>query len=201
MIKKISRNRCYLLYPKFPSTFNVSDQFTYPELYENYILTTASKSARGHAKNMAVALQQLIENMKIPSLIFMGDTAAAWLSQENDYAPVKEAMDFLEANKTGKKFNGGLQINTENLHLFIPHLFWLVRCNAALPIFYLMNEEQTILANFCQYGNLHFSALNKRADTLFNKQLPQSGLTIFTGSYCYESFGKEGRVPGRGLKV
>ena len=201
MIKKISRRRCYQLYPKFPSTFNISDQFTYPDLYKSYILTTASKSAKGHAKNIAFALQYLVESMNIPSLIFMGDTGAAWLSQDNDYAPVKEAMDFLEGEKVGKKFNGGLKVTAEDLTTFIPHLFWLVRCNAALPIFYLMNEDQTVLANFCQYGNIHISPLNKRADKLFHKHLPQSGLTIFTDLYCYDSFGKAGKLNGRRIVV
>ena len=201
MIKKISRERCYGMYPEFPSTFAVSDQFTYPDLYKSYILTVESKSAKGHAKNVAAALRHLAESMNIASLIFLGDTHAAWLSQENDYGPVKEAMQFLKAEKVGKKFNGGLQIKTEHLTAFIPHLFWLVRCNAALPIFYFMNEEQTVLANFCQYGNIHFSTLNKRADNLFNKHLAQSGLQIFTDAYCYESFSKAGKITGRGLSV
>ena len=201
MIKKISRDRCYGMYPKFPSTFAVSDQFTYPELYKNYTLTVESKSAKGHAKNIAVALQQLAKGMNITSFIFLGDTGAAWLSQENDYGPVKEAMQFLEAEKIGKKFNGALQVKTEDLSVFIPHLFWLVRCNAALPIFYFMNEEQTVLGNFCQYGNIHFSTLNKGDDKLFHKHFTQSGLKIFTDTYCYESFSKAGKIAGRGLSM
>jgi len=201
MIKKISRERCYGMYQKFPSTFAVSDQFTYPDLYKSYILTVESRSAKGHAKNIAAALEKLAENMRIPSLVFLGDTGVPWLSQQNSYSPVKEAMQFLEAEKIGRQFNGGLQIKTENLHSFIPHLFWLVRCNAALPIFYFMNEEQTVLANFCQYGNIHFSVLAKKADALFNKALAQSGLQIFEGTYCYESFSKAGKVAGRGLNV
>lgn len=201
MIKKISRERCYGMYPKFPSTFAVSDQFTYPDLFKSYTLTVESKSAKGHAKNIAVALQQLAVSMNITSFIFLGDTGVAWLSQENDYGPVKEAMQFLEAEKIGKKFNGGLQVKTEDLIGFIPHLFWLVRCNAALPIFYFMNEEQTVLGNFCQYGNIHFSTLNKSADKLFHKHLAQSGLKIFTDTYCYESFSKTRKITGRGLSV
>ncbi len=201
MIKKINRERCYWLYPKFPSTFAVSDQFTYPDLYESYILSVPSKSAKGHAKNIAAALQQLAVNMNITSLIFLGDTAAPWLSQENEYAPVKESLQFLEAEKVGRKFNGGLQIKTKDLAVFIPRLFWLVRCNAALPIFYLMNEDQTILANFCQYGNIHLSTLTKKADALFNKQLPTSGLYLFEEAYCYESFGKAGKIASRKLSV
>ncbi|MEP7317088.1 MAG: hypothetical protein ABI921_00045 [Panacibacter sp.] len=201
MIKKISRERCYGLYPKFPSTFAISDQFTYPDLYKSYILTVESKSAKSHAKNIAAALQHFIESMSIPSLIFLGDTTAAWLSQENDYAPVKDAMHFLESEKVGKKFNGGLQVATDGLTTFIPHLFWLVRCNAALPIFYLMNEDQTILANFCQYGNIHISTLTKKADALFNKNLPQSGLQFFEGAYCSESFAKTAKIKGRGLTI
>jgi hypothetical protein len=201
MIKKISRERTYQLYKKFPSSFYISDQFTYPDLFETYVLTTASKSVRGHATNMAKATQQLYTVLQIPSLIFLGDTKVPWLSQNNAYPPVQRAMQFLGTEKLGTAFNGGLKVATKDVSAFFVHLFWLVRCNAALPIFYWMNEEQTILANLCQYGNIHLSTLTAAADAQLQAAIPGTNLYVYEGAYCQEAWGTTNKIGGRSLIV
>ena len=177
MIKKISREKCLSTWKKFPYSFNRGDELYYPDIYESYILTIASKSAKGHAKNMAASLHQLVNSLGFSSLIFMGDTKTPWLYQQNEYKPVKEALDFLRVQKVGDNYSGALKVTTESLPAFMIHLFWLVRCNASLPV------------------------LDEATDKSFQQVLPQTGLLFFTEGYCYESFGNHRKVSGRMLNM
>lgn len=201
MIRKISRGRCLSTWKKMPYSFNAGDELFYPDIYESYILTIASKSAKGHAKAISTGIYNLLNSMGCGSLIFMGDTTTPWLYQHNNYPPVNAALGFIRQQKAGDTYNGAFMVSLESLPEFLVHLFWLVRCNASLPVIYGLDEGEHLLLNFCQYGNLHLSTLDKKTDSALHRSLPQSGLHLFTDGYCYESFSKKGRVSGRGLVV
>ena len=108
---------------------------------------------------------------RLGNLIIMGDWNTPWLSQENDFPPVLEAIKYLN-QRIDKKFNGGFELEASSISGFIPHLFWLTRCNASLPEFMMSFIESKTVISLCKYGILHFEFYDSKEKneilTLFN---------------------------------
>ena len=106
------------------------------------------------------------------NLIIMGDWSTPWLSQENDYPPVVAATKYLN-QQIDEKFNGGFELEANSISCFIPHLFWLTRCNASLPEFMMSFIESKTVISLCKYGILHLEFYDSKEReeilTLFNK--------------------------------
>ena len=197
MFKKINRKDCLDQYPKFPQSDNLNEKFFFPKEHQGYILMLSSKSIKSHAKNLATETVNLIEHLGIESLIFLGDTETPWLYQQNDYTPVKSALQYLSEKRVGRKFNGGFEIDINELRLFITHLFWLVRCNATFPIVHFMDKDQHFIGSICKYGNIHFFSLYKKDNDLLKEALKKSHFTILQEEKCSDQFSKTGRLKGR----
>lgn len=201
MLIKIKRQDCLDKYPKFPLRWydETKEEVVhfYPFVHRSYILTLPSKSIKGHIKLLGSELTKMINALDFDSLIFLGDTNSAWLSQDNDFRPVKEALHFLADNKVGKRFNGALQVDKTALPGFIKHLSWLSRCNAALPYFYFLDAGQNIIGTICQYGNLHIDMVNKETDRIFKAIITKTQFEFLTGKICSGQFSKTGAIKGR----
>jgi hypothetical protein len=205
MLIKINRQTCLEKYPKFPLRwYNESTEeidHTYPQVVSSFILTLPSKTFKGHSKLIGIELTELIVALGADSLIFLGDFTTAWLHQESDYPPVQEALLFLKEHNVGKKFNGALQVDKESLPVFIKHLSWLSRCNAALPYFYFTDPTQNILGLICQYGNLHINAVTKETATLLKDRIEKSKFSYSSDGKCYERFSQSGAIKERQIKL
>jgi len=197
MPKKINRKDCLTKYPKFPQSDHLNEDYFFPKVYRGYILMLSSKSTKGHVKSIAKEISNLIQYLRAGSLVFLGDTETPWLYQQNDYKPAMSAFQYLSEKKVGRKFNGGFEIAVDELPIFIAHLFWLVRCNAALPIIHFLDKDQDFIGSICQYGNIHFFTLNKRSDARLQDALIKSPFTILQEEKCYDQFSKTGRIKGR----
>lgn len=201
MITTIPRRKCRQLYPKLPISKYHRNQFIYPEIYKLYVLTLPSKSAKGHAKNIALCLQKLLKGMGVDKLVFMDDIDIAWLHRDSDYKPAKEAVEYLVANGISKTFNGGLAAGVEDIPAFLKHLYWLVRTNTLLGYVYGVDEAQRIVVNVCQHGGVHFDTLDEEADKLFHKNLSASGFIFREGNTCFSPWQQTGKIDGRTLVV
>lgn len=205
MLKKINRQACIIKYPQFPQRAydakTDEENYFYPKVYKSYVLALDSKSLNDHIQLLGTELARLMKNLDAVDLLFLGETKTPWLFQDNDYKPVKEALQFLTENKVGKKFNGALHIDNDLLPEFIKHLFWLSRCNAALPVFNFTDKDQNFIGNICAYGNLHLGIRNKEMDTRFKAQIKQSRFTIIKSGICSPYFTKNSVVKGRRLIV
>jgi len=201
MIKKLSRKRCLQQYTNLPWSMPYREKYFFPKIYQQYYLTLPSKSAKGHAKYLGIKLQALIKAMGYPELIFMGDSTLPWLFRSSDYKPAKEAVDYLIANKLTKTFNGGLLLNTNEVGIFIKHLYWLVRTNTVLAYVHGIDAGQNIIVNVCQHGTIHFNTLNKKADDLFNKHFASPGFQFRVGNTCYSPWQNKPGIKGRSLAV
>jgi len=201
MLSKIRRQDCLDQYQTFPLRSYDYDkdeeQFFYPKVFKSYILTLASKSFKGHVNSLGIELTRLIRAFHADTLIFLGDTKTPWLYQSNDYKPVKEAQEYLTAKKIGKRFNGALQVDTVELLMFIKHLAWLTRCNAALPYFHFIDNGQNMIGSICKYGNLHLDTLNEQADKIFKSYIDSSKFDFGDKNSCYNRFGKTSAISGR----
>ena len=175
MLISIARKNCLELFKSFPVADYNRAHCVYPETFSSLILTIKNaKSSRGMAKLLGLELTKMIKYLDCDELIFLGDTKRPWLYQDNDYPPVKKAMQYLIDNKISKSFHGAILVNTVQLPLFIKHLYWLTRCNASLPYFYFMDKNQKILGHICQYGNVHFGILLEEIDHLIQSSLSDS---------------------------
>ena len=183
MLVKIKRQACLDKYPKFPQSDNKKEVFLFPKTINSYILSFESKSTRGQSKLVSQLLNEIVDGLNYNHLIFLGDYKRPWLYQDNSYKPVKRAIQYLTDNKVSKNFDGGLLIDGDNLSEFSRHVYWLVRCNAALPVLNFMDEEQNIVGNICHYGNIHISTLNKKTDKRLTVIIDKSDF-IITKSVC-----------------
>ena len=205
MLIKINRQDCLKKYPSFPvRSYNHEkdeEAFFYPKVFKSYILTLTSKTFKGHIRQLGTELLKLINQLGYDKIIFMGDTELAWLHQDNEYKPVKEAQQYLIDNKIGKLFNGALQVENSELVSFVKHLSWLTRCNASLPYIHFTDKGQNIIGNICKYGNLHLDTLNEGADKLIRAFVDESKFIYLDSKTCFNQFGKASAIAGRRINV
>jgi hypothetical protein len=196
-ILKLKRSDCLSRYPEFPQADYEKEVFFYPKAIGNYTLILYSKSARGHAKNLSMELSKVIEAMGMDRLIFLGDSKRAWRYQDNPYPPVQQALAYLEDNGVGKRFDGGLEVDINQLPVFLTHFFWLVRCNAALPYFHFMDPSQRFVGHISQYGNLYISILTSELDPLFREAVGETQFADVGNERVYSTFSDTTKIPGR----
>jgi hypothetical protein len=136
MISRIDYHTCRQKYPCFPLVDNQKEIFLFPNVCQTRILTISSKTAKAHAQNLSKELDRLFNLISAENIIFFGEYRRAWRYQDNSYPPVQDALGYLVQNEVPKKFDGALDVSKKDWSLFFKHLFWLVRCNAALPMKY-----------------------------------------------------------------
>jgi len=117
------------------------------------ILVSSKQSVELYLSDIAYALAGLSEHFK-NHLFVISDHNTPWLYQQRNYAPVKNALKYLKS-MVDVSFNGGFLFSNDELPVFIPHLFWLIRCNASLPTFMISWKDSCTIINLNKYGNLN----------------------------------------------
>lgn len=205
MLIKLNRQDAINKFPNFPlRKYNPKEEeydFHYPKVFANYVLTLPSKSYKGHLKLLGTELADLTKRLGYDNLIFLGDENIPWLRRFDEYQTSEEALQYLVANKIGKRFNGALQIDIIQLPVFIKHLAWLVRTNEVLPYIHFVDPGQNIIGDICQYGNLHISTKTKKADNYIKKVIAKSKFEYLINGNCYNKFSKSSVIKGRQIKV
>ena len=205
MLIKIDRQDAINKFPILPLRHydrkKDEDVFKSPKVFANYVLTLPSKSYRGHQKLFGTQISHLVENLGYDHLIFLGDIDIAWLKRLDSYEIFQEALQYLADNKIGKRFNGALQVDIKQIQSFIKNLSWLVRTNGIVQYVYFTDPGQNIVADICQYGNLHISTKNKAADMKFKEAISKSTFNYLTDESCYNKFSKSNAIKGRTIVV
>ena len=205
MLIKINRQDAIAKYPKLPlRAYNSKEEdydFFYPETFTGYVLTLPSKSFKGHIKLLGTEISDLTTRLGFDKLIFLGDIITPWLYRDHNFKQAKEGLQFLVDNKIGKRFNGALQVGTDQLPTFIKHLSWLVRTNAILPYVHFIDPGQNVIGTICKYGNLHIYTVNKKADKPLKELIDKSKFEHLTDGTCDNKFSKNGVIKGRQIKV
>jgi hypothetical protein len=201
MLKKISRRKFLKDHPYFPQANNYHNKFTYPDVYENYILYTEARSIPDLCRKVSKELAKLLSVLKLKNIAFQGDSSIPWLYANHQYKPVQQAYQYLLDNNVSPDFNGALQTDDASLATFSSHLFWLVRCNGVLSIPHFTDDDYNIVGYICQYGNIHWSNLNKETDDLFNDALVKTKLKMTDDSICTGRIYKRTSTYGAILRV
>lgn len=201
MLIKIDRKDAIERFPVFPLRHydlkKDEEVFNYPHVFKNYILTLPSKSYKGHIKLMGTELVSLAKNLGFDHYIFLGDEDIPWLRRLNTYDTFQEALQYLIGQNVNKRFKGALQVDLEELPLFIKNLAWLVRTNGILPYVHFIDPGQSIVADICQYGNLHISTITNATDNEFKRVIERSSFTWLWDHQCYNKFSKSGAIKDR----
>ncbi|RXK61981.1 hypothetical protein ESA94_02910 [Lacibacter luteus] len=205
MLIKIDRQEAINKFPILPLRHydkkNDEEIFNSPKVFANYVLTLPSKSYKGHQKLLGTQIAYLVKNLGYDRLVFLGDIDIPWLKRLDTYESFQEALQYLVDNKIGKRFNGALQVDINELQTFIKYLSWLVRTNGIVQYVHFTDPEQNIVADICQYGNLHISTKNKTADTLFKDIVSKSEFTYLTDTNCTNKFSKTNAIKSRTIVV
>jgi len=197
-MKKIQRKRFFDEHPDFIRYNARNDNYTFPEIYDNYLISVNSKSARGHAKLLATEWVSLFKQMDCTNLYFIGQTNIPWLYRtDHDYKYVVGALTHLRKNGISKTFNGAIKLNINELHEFAIHLYWLVRCNGILAYVDFIDEDNNLTGNICQYGSLHLNILNKDTDGRLNEILPYTNFKLLGDERCTDPFLATSRISHR----
>lgn len=205
MLIKINRQEAINNFPVLPLRHydkkNDEEVFNSPKVFANYVLTLPSKSYRGHQKLLGTQIAFLVKNLGYNHLVFLGDIDIAWLKRLDTYESFQEALQYLVDNKIGKRFNGALQVDVNELQRFIKNLSWLVRTNGIVQYVHFTDPGQNIVADICQYGNVHISTKNKTADERFKDIVSKSRFTYLTDTNCTNKFSKSNAIKGKTIMV
>ncbi len=122
---------------------------------ESRLFVSPKDNTEEYLNDLAYSIESIRKVLKEDYLMVLGDWNTPWLYQENDYLPANNTLDFLKQN-IEKGFNGGFLLKGTDVTNFIPHLFWLTRCNASLPYFYMSYPSAKTIISICKYGVMHF---------------------------------------------
>ena len=128
-------------------------------------------------------------------IIFILDYNVPWLSQENDYEPVKKALNYLRSIGTTIEFSGAYKLAGEELAEFVKNLFWIVRCNASLPYCWFSIEDHKFVGDICKHGNLHFHTYSNEIKKYLKTFAARNNLIKIDD--CTEGFSIDGGIEGR----
>jgi hypothetical protein len=171
-----------------------NDDFNVKSKYQFVGQATMISGATDSASYLNALTQSFLElSKKFGKLIILGDWNTPWLRQTNDYAPAKEALEYL-SKSVDSSFNGGFVLEGSEITEFIPHLFWLIRCNASMPSFKMTFGSCKTIFYLCKYGVIHieFYAENEKTEILkFLKVLNFKSVKICSDPVYFD--GLEGR--------
>ncbi len=129
------------------------------KMVEDQTLISNKKDPDSYLYDLGNSLEKLRLEFKYKELIVLGGLATPLISQDNDYKPVKEALDWF-GKRIDCKFNGGFLLKGEEVIEFIPRMFWLIRCNQAPNIMMTFENSKTIMS-ICDHGVLHFESYDQ----------------------------------------
>lgn len=129
-------------------------------LIDSRLIISSKENAEAYLNDFASALEQIRIELNESDLLVLGVDSTPWLYQKNNYKPVKKALDYLKGI-VDADFNGGFLLKEGSLLAFIPHLFWLIRCNASLPLFFMSFPNAKTVISICKYGVVHFDFYDK----------------------------------------
>ena len=187
MLTKVKRKDCLEKYSCFPTANNYRNVFFHPEVAHRYVVTVGSKTIRGHRTVLINEIILFLKAQGSSKLVFLGDTTMPWLKQANDYRPAKEALQFLKDNKIGKTFNGGIEVGVDAVPVFLKHLYWISRCNAAFPLVHFIDQHQKFLGHICQYGFFHLDIIDDE-DERIAAFMSRSHFLSIGKERCYNQF-------------
>jgi hypothetical protein len=170
---------------------------------ENYsgtlIYNLPSAEISDYIENLAGSIETLAEKLDWEAVIFLLVYADPWLEQQNDYKPVKSALKYLKSIGVTDEFTGGFKANGNDLKELVKHLFWIFRCNAALPYSFFSGINKDFVGSICKHGNIHFHFYSENEYFEIRNKCLDLGMTQI--ERCFENFSETSAIKGRKLAL
>jgi hypothetical protein len=199
-----SRRECKKLNDALLKTYNENKDSVETETLDGKYAGTSifnfpPNDIDSYVETLAEGMVEMSEKLGWLSVFVLPDYSIPWLKQENDYAPVKRSLSYLQKVGVANDFAGGLNANEEDLKTLMKNLFWIFRCNASQAYCFLSAPEKALVIYLCQYGNLHFHFYSEQCKTETKKCLDDMGLIEV--NECVEPFSASGSIEGRQMKL
>lgn len=146
-------------------------------------------------------LGELCLAMGWEQLFFITDSKTAFLVQESDYQPCKEAEKKLIEMGLARDYSGGIILKATSLQSFIASAFWIERCNGSAPYMYFAPKGSSIVGAICKYGNFHFDCHDEGEQAQFEAALAQTGFDLAADGICMEKFSETSAIEGRSIDL
>lgn len=145
-------------------------------------LISNKKDVDSYLYDLGSSLEKLRLEFKYKELIILGELATSLISQDNnDYKPVKEALDWFR-KRIDCNFNGGFLLKGEDIIELIPRMFWLIQCHQVPNIVMTFENSKTIM-KICDCGALHFESYNQTELNEYIKLYESLGFTKIDNCY------------------
>ncbi|TWI81633.1 hypothetical protein IQ13_2651 [Lacibacter cauensis] len=120
-------------------------------------------------------------------------------NRDNQFKPLAKAYEKLEAITGQTSYKEAFHININQLQQFIDIIFWLIRCDPAVPeyIFFFAGNEKLELF-LCKYGNIHLTEIGNVQ--LTKEVLAAMGWQVIDGPE-YDRFSNDGAIEGRQINL
>lgn len=158
----------------------------------------AYKDIAVYAMELGKTLEQLSQDLQ-SDIIFMLDYSVPWLSQDNDYNPVVDAVKYLKEFGVAEDYVGAFKLNGDELAKLTTNLFWLFRCNASLPYCWFTTDQHPFVGNICQYGNIHLHTYSQEIKEVIESFARTIGLVEI--DRCEDAFDDRGTIEGRQIII
>lgn len=187
---------------EFNQNKDTADTDTLNDKYiDEVVFTFSEHQIDQYLDKLSNGLDYLTEQLDWKAVIFLLDYPTPWLNQENDYQPVKKALDYIRQIGVSEDFIGGFKVSGQGLKEITKNLFWIIRCNASLPDCYFSGLSTDFSGSICKYGNIHFNFYSRTDRQEIIRAAQDIGLKQIEGSQCLDSFTETGKIEGRRIIV
>ncbi|WP_312762154.1 hypothetical protein [Epilithonimonas sp.] len=175
MINKIKRDICIIKYRSLPlfeyDKKTDSEVFYYPTSKSVYWI----KLENSLDKKLTSQFLKLITTLDINKLIIFGGCNKPWISKfiskRKDYKPLIRTLEYFKSLEISTKFNGGLEIDVQDLKNFLPHFYTITQCDGGFWDFHMIDQNQNIIFHIHYSGDIQIITLNKKFDKKISNQI------------------------------
>lgn len=151
-----------------------TEVFYYPQSYSFHWIKLENLTN----KTLTNEFKKLVQLLNIETLIILGQVNKPWISkltrERRDFKALTKAIKYFKSVNIGKKFNGAITIQTEEIDVFISHFYTLTRCDSGFSDFYITDVSENLLFHIHYSGEIKILTLTKKTEERLRPSLAQT---------------------------
>ncbi|QOW09571.1 hypothetical protein Q73A0000_03925 [Kaistella flava (ex Peng et al. 2021)] len=165
-IKKIKRDICLIKYRKLPLIEYEKDTDSEVYYFPNYKSQYWIKLEKSSSKTITAETIKILKLLDFKKFIFLNGKNKSWISKETqnrkDYKPLIKTLQYFKSLKIDSKFNGGIQIEIDELDKFLPNFYEITSCDSGFFDYHFTDINQNIIFYIHYSGEIQILPLNKK---------------------------------------
>lgn len=170
-----------------------------PPLGREIVAEPDCRSMRGIGGAMKRHMIRLAGELGTVDLLVLPAVRASILCQQNRHPPAARATAALEAAGFDRSDRMAAIGPVGDMAALLGPLMWIARCNASAPAIVIALPGTPLCGLLCQYGNVHFTAIDRRRTMI--GALRRSGFRLPGDGMCRERFGRRPGIAGRRIDL